>query len=288
MSRLAELKKFLREAPWHLWTAQVAAILRIEFIRNLRYRRAVWLILLAALPVLLMGAYALKGPTGGPLDVERDTQLFAAVVFQVVYLRIVFFFGCLGLFSWLFRGEIVHKSLHYYFLAPVRRPVLMVGKFLSGLATAGMVFVISVFLSFALLYGHHGSSGASYVLHGPGLGQLAGYLGVSLLACLGYGAIFVTLSMFIKNPIIPGVFVLLWETFHSIFPAFLQKMSVMFYLQQLCPVPVPPDNGMALFTVVVEPVPGWIAVPGLVCLSVVLLVIACLKIQRMEISYLAD
>ena len=62
----------------------------------------------------------------------------------------------------------------------------------------------------------------------------------------------------------------------------------MFYLQQLCPVPVPPDNGMAFFTVVVEPVPGWIAVPGLVCLSVVLLVIACLKIQRMEISYLAD
>ena len=287
MSRIAELRKFLREAPWHLWTAQVAAVLRIELGRNLRHRRAIWLYLLSAGPVLLIAAYSLKCPLGGNCNLERDTELFG-VIFQFLYLRLVIFFGCMGLFTWLFRGEIVQKSLHYYFLAPVRRQVLVVGKFLSGLATAGIVFGVSVFLSFGFMYGHFGSQGISYVLHGPGLGQLAGYLGVTLLAGLGYGAIFVTLSLFIKNPIIPGVFVLLWETFHPVFPAFLQKLSVMFYLQQLCPVPVPPDGAMALFTVIVEPVPAWIAVPGLLCLSLAMLVIACLKIQRMEISYLAD
>lgn len=287
MSRIAAFRKFLREAPWHLWTAQVAAILRIEFVRNLRHRRAIWLYLLASGPVLMMGAYALKNTLSGEVQLQRDTELFGTI-FQFVWLRFVFFFGCMGLFTWLFRGEIVQKNLHYYFLAPVRRQVLVVGKFLSGVATTGMVFVLSVLLSFALMYGRFGSTGLSYVLHGPGLGQLAGYLGVTLLAVLGYGAIFVTLSLFIRNPIIPGAFVLLWEIFHPVFPAFLQKLSVMFYLQQLCPVPVPPEGGMALFTVVVEPVPAWLAVPGLLSLSVVLLVVACVKIQKMEISYLAD
>jgi len=287
VSRIAELRKFLREAPWHLWTAQVAAILRTEIGRNFRHRRAIWLYLLAASPVLLIAGHAVESPLGRHCNLGEDTQVLA-YIFQFMYLRAVIFFGCMGLFTWLFRGEIVQKSLHYYFLAPVRRPVLVVGKFLSGLATSGIILCISVLLSFALMYGHFGAPGVSYVLHGPGLGQLAGYLGVTILACLGYGAIFVMLSLFIRNPIIPGAFVLLWETFHPVFPAFLQRLSVMFYLQQLSPVPVPPDPGMALFTVIVEPVSAWIAVPGLLCLSVVMLIVACLRIQRMEISYLAD
>jgi len=41
-----------------------------------------------------------------------------ATIFQGVYLRGSLFFGCMGLFIWLFRGEIVEKSLHYYFLSP--------------------------------------------------------------------------------------------------------------------------------------------------------------------------
>lgn len=287
MSRIAAFRKFLREAPWHLRTAQVAAILRIELGRNLRHRRAIWLYLLSAGPVLLIAGHAIQSPLGRHCNLEGDTHMLGWL-FQFVYLRVVIFFGCLGLFTWLFRGEIVQKSLHYYFLAPVRRQVLVVGKFLSGLATSGIIFGASILLSFTLMYVHFGSAGIAYVLHGPGLGQLGAYLGVTLLACLGYGAIFVTLSLFIKNPIIPGALVFLWETFHPVFPAFLQKLSVMFYLQQLCPVPVPPEGGMALFTVIVEPVPAWVAVPGLLCLSVVMLVIACLRIRKMEISYLAD
>ena len=113
-------------------------------------------------------------------------------------------------------------------------------------------------------------------------------MGVTLLACLGYGAIFVALSLFIRNPIIPGAFLLLWETVHPLFPALLQKFSVMFYLRQLCPVALQPEGTLALFSVIVEPVSAWIAVPGLLCLSMLVLAVACLKIRRMEISYLAD
>jgi hypothetical protein len=62
----------------------------------------------------------------------------------------------------------------------------------------------------------------------------------------------------------------------------------MFYLKQLCPVTIPPQGVMALFMVVAEPVPAWIAVPGLLCLCTVILFLACLRIRRTEISYLAD
>jgi hypothetical protein len=45
---------------------------------------------------------------------------------------------------------------------------------------------------------------------------------------------------------------------------------------------------MALFTVVAEPVSPWLAVPGLVALSIAVLVFAAFRIRRMEIIYLAD
>jgi ABC-type transport system involved in multi-copper enzyme maturation permease subunit len=40
----------------------------------------------------------------------------------------------------LFRGELVDRSLHYYFLSAVRRDVLVVGKYLSGLITSIVLF----------------------------------------------------------------------------------------------------------------------------------------------------
>ena len=283
MSRTAEWKDFLREAPWQLWTAQVAAILRVELKRNLRRRRTIWLYILALAPVFLIAVHTLKASS----SIDDDTRVFAGI-FQFFYLRLAIFFGCMGMFTWLFRGEIVQKSLHYYFLAPVRREVLVVGKFLAGLLTTWIFFGGSVLLSGVLIYGDLGSDGTAYVLHGRGLEELAAYLGVTLLACLGYGTIFVALSLFIRNPIIPGVFVLLWETFHPVFPALLQKFSVMFYLRQLCPVAVPPTGTLSLFTVIVEPVSAWIAVPGLFCLSLLILAVACLKIRRIEVSYSAD
>lgn len=285
MSRIEDWKKFLREAPWQLWTAQVSAIMGVEWKRN-AFRRSLWLYLLSASPVLLIALRAMSRH-GSYWTPEDDTRIFA-YMFQVFYLRLGILFGCMGLFTWLFRGEIVQKSLHYYFLAPVRREVLVVGKFLAGLVTAGLFFGLSVLLSFSLMYAHVGAADPAYSLHGVGLEQLSAYLGVTLLACLGYGAIFVAVSLFIKNPIIPGVFMLLWETFHPVFPAFLQKFSVMFYLQQMCPVAVPPEGLLTLFTVIVEPVPAWVAVPGLICLSLLVLVVACWRIRKMEISYLAD
>jgi ABC-type transport system involved in multi-copper enzyme maturation permease subunit len=287
MNRLTKLRTFLHEAPWELWTTQLAAMMRVELSRNFFRKRSVWIYLVAFAPVLLILAHAIHSPLGIHCNLEEDTNVLAGI-FQFYYLRVGIFFGCMGLFTWLFRGEVVEKTLHYYFLSPVRRELLVIGKFLAGMITAIFFFGLGVLGSFVLMYLHFGAPGRAYVFHGPGLGQLAAYMGVTLLACIGYGSLFLALSLIIKNPLIPGAVVLVWETFYPVFPSLLQKLSIMFYLRQLCPVPLPPEGTLALFTVIVEPVSAWIAIPGLLALSTAILVFACTKIRKMEISYLAD
>ncbi len=280
-------RKSFADAPWQLWASQLAAVLRIEIRKNLWMRRSIWIYLLAFAPTAMFGIHALTSPMGRNCSIDEDTRILA-YVFQIFYLRVGIFFGCMGLFTWLFRGEVVEKSLHYYFLSPMRRELLVAGKFLAGLITASLVFGASVLLCFTFAYSHFGAPGRAFVFNGPGLGHLASYLFVTVLACLGYGSIFLALSLVIKNPILPGIVVLLWETFHAVAPSLLQKLSVTFYLKQLCPVTIPPEGVMALFTVIAEPVSPWLAVPGLVLLSVAIIIAAGFQIRRTEISYLAD
>jgi ABC-type transport system involved in multi-copper enzyme maturation permease subunit len=282
----APLKPAMGERS-QLWSSQLSAIVHIELKRALWMRRSVWIYLIALGPAAIIGLHALNSPLGRYCSISQDTTILAEI-FQLFYIRVGIFFGCMGLFTWLFRGDVVEKSLHYYLLSPVRREVLVIGKFLAGLAGSSIIFGFSVFLSFALMYGHFGAAGRDFVFHGPGLGHLAAYLGVTVLGCLGYGSVFLAFSLIVKNPILPGAVVLLWETFHAVLPALLQKFSIIFYLKQLCPVSVPPDGIMALFAVVTEPVSAWIAVPGLLLLSAAILVYACFRIRRTEISYLAD
>jgi ABC-type transport system involved in multi-copper enzyme maturation permease subunit len=284
---VARVRKSFVEAPWQLWISQFAAILRIEIKKNLWMRRTIWIYLLAFAPTAMFGIHALTSPMGRNCSLAEDTRIFA-YVFQIFYLRVGIFFGCMGLFTWLFRGEIVEKSLHYYFLSPMRREVLVAGKFVAGLITASLVFSASILLCFTFVYGHFGAPGRAYVFSGPGFGYLMSYLLVTVLACLGFGSLFMALSLVFKNPILPGIVILLWETFHAVAPSMLQKLSISFYLKQLAPVTIPPEGLMALFTVIAEPVAAWLVIPGLIVLSAAILVFAGYRIRRTEISYLAD
>jgi len=151
-----------------------------------------------------------------------------------------------------------------------------------------LIFGAAVLASFLLAFAYFGPKGMAFVFHGPGFGHLLSYLLVTLLACLGFGSVFLALSLVFKNPILPGIAVLLWETFHAVAPSLMQKLSVSFYLKQLCPVTIQPEGIMALFTIIAEPVSPWLAIPGLLCLSVAILIFACMRIRRTEISYLAD
>jgi ABC-type transport system involved in multi-copper enzyme maturation permease subunit len=189
----------------------------------------------------------------------------------------------MAIFTWLFRGEMVEKTLHYQFLVPVRREVLVVGKFLAGVVVAVALFETAVVACFFFMYARFGSEGKSYIFDGPGLGQLESYLLATALACIGYGAVFLALSLLFKNPIVPGVVIMGWETIAPIFPSWAQRLSVTFYLKHLCPVTLPVTGPLAIFTV-----SPWIAVLGLLCLTIAILVLSCFLIHRMEITYTTE
>ena len=138
------------------------------------------------------------------------------------------------------------------------------------------------------MYAHFGQAGQYYVFDGPGMGQLLAYLGITALACIGYGAVFLAFSLLMKNPIVPALLVLAWETFTPVLPTLAQRFSIAYYLKQLCPVSVPAEGLLALFTVVSEPVSTFAAVIGPLVLAAAVLVLACKLVHRLEISYVAE
>src|ERR1700682_270169 len=139
-----------------LWFTQVLAVLRLEMRKTFLSKRGFWIYILALMPVLLFTTRSIvqiKMHRAG--DFGQDTNVFATT-FQLFYLPLAVFFGCLGIFMNLFRGEVLDKSLHYYFLAPIRREVLLAGKFLAGLLATIVIFVTSAMLQFIGMYLHHG------------------------------------------------------------------------------------------------------------------------------------
>jgi hypothetical protein len=79
-----------------------------------------------------------------------------------------------------------------------------------------------------------------------------------------------------------------WEAIAPIFPAWAQLLSVTFYLKHLCPVNLPITGPLAIFTIVAEPAPASVAILGLVCLTIAILVLSCFLIHRLEITYTAE
>ena len=223
--------------------------------------------------------------------IPKDTLVFAAV-FQSFYLRLAIFFGCVGVFTNLFRGEMLDKSLHFYLLTPIRREILAIGKYFAGLIATVVIFCTSTFLQLAALSLHFTGSEVSEYLAGPGWGHVASYIGVTAAACLGYGSIFLAAGLLFKNPIIPAATVLVWEGMNIFLPAALKKVSVIFYLQSLSPVVAPPDAKMPAFqkllVTAAEPVPVTWAVLGLLTLTIVVLAVAARKARKLEINYSTD
>lgn len=279
-----------REPSWQLWARQVGVIVLREVRGSLFTRRRIWVYLLAFLPVLLIAMNHRIVHNILPADaaaLQDETRMFAGIM-QLYYVRLGLFFACMGIFTWLFRGEMVEHTLHYPFLSPVRREVLVVGKFLAGAAITIGIFEVAILGCFYFLYSRFGSLGAAYVFHGPGLRQLGAYLLIVALGALGYGAAFLGLSLVFKNPIVPGAMLFGWELIVPILPGWLQAFSVSFYLKQLYPVSIPTQGFLALFTVVTEPVPGIAAVLGLLAFTTAVIVFSCYRIRRTEITYTTD
>ena len=225
-------------------------------------------------------------------NLGQDSIMFAGV-FQFFFLRLAIFFGCLGIFMNLFRGEVLDRSLHFYFLAPIRREVLMAGKFLAGLLATCVIFVTSEVLQTVAFLWHFSPSGRDvYLYHNHGLEHAAIYVGVTVLACVGYGAFFLVAGMMFRNPILPAAAILIWEWINPFLPAVLKQFSVIYYLKSLCPVDIPSPPGTspiwALLVSNSDPVSAPVAVLGIVIVACIALYASSIQVRRMEINYTTE
>lgn len=271
--------------PWALWLRQIAAIFRFELHKNFLGRRALLIYLLALLPLFPLLVLAIFQPPGNEWKEFNNYSVIYSVLYNGLILRTIVFFGCAWIFMNLFRGEIVDRSLHYYFLSAVRREVLVAGKYFSGLVTTVVLFVFTTVAAMLLLYlPHFYSQSVRYFTEGYGLTQLLTYAGITVLACIGYGAFFLVVGLFVRNPIIPALLLYGWEWLNFLLPPLLKKISVIHYLNSLTPVPI--QEGP--FAVVAEPTPAWIAIPSMLGVTLLVLVIAAYRIRHMEIRYGSD
>ncbi len=264
---------------------QILAVQALELRKRFLGKRAIPVYLLAWIPVFLFAARFVASQIfkwNVEASLAHDRVIYA-VLFRTLILRFVVYFGCVAVFVPLFRGDILDRSLHYYFLAPLKRRTLTAAKYLSGLLAALMLFNGVTLTTWTLMYLTLGPSALAEQLRSPhGLLELGAYLLVTSLACVGYGAVFLAAGAFFKNPIVPAVVILGWESINALLPPVLKKVSVIHYLESLCPVSIPPDSGIAILA---DPASPWVAIPGIVLLAGVLVVLAAWRVSRLEILY---
>src|SRR5687767_10538532 len=222
------------------------------------------------------------------LNFEEDRVIFAGI-FQYFYLRLAIFFGCLGIFMYLFRGEMANRTLHFWFLAPARRDVLLAGKFAAGLIASVVIFGGGALLTLVAMIWPHDAVEIQSYWNAGGMGHVFWYTAAAVLGCVGYGSVFLAAGLYTRNPIIPAAVLLAWEGVNGILPHALQKLSILYYVQSLCPVPAPMDTDapalIRLLAAPAAPASRSGAILGLLLLTAFVLWIASLAVRRMQISY---
>lgn len=267
--------------PWRHWIQQIRAILGIELRRHFFGRRALLVYILAGAPVALFGLTLIAPIPPEAFNEVGGMSVLFAIIYRTLILRFLIFLGCVVVFMNLFRGDLMEKTLHYYFLAPLRRDVLVAGKYVAGVIVTTVIFGLATAVSYLLLAGAAAPEGLPAHLVGNGLVHLMAYLGVTLFACMGYGAVFLVIGLFVRNWIVPAALVLGWEYINFLLPPLLKKFSVIYYVESLCPVAIP-EGPVAILA---EPAPLYLSLPGLLLLTTAILVLAGWRLSRMEILY---
>lgn len=207
-------------------------------------RRTIFMALVTGVPVLLAlivrGAQALGA---GSIHVNNMTvngpAIFGLMIWAF-YLR--FTIPVLGAFygTALIADEIEDKTITYLFTRPVPRSTVLVGKYLAYLVCTLLVVLPSVVVVWLLVTPLGGSLGRNF----PDLLKDLLILGAGLVV---YGALFAFIGSVFKRPLMVGlIFVFGFEPAVLIFPGYLKRFTVAYYLQGLVPQAMPNDSVVSL------------------------------------------
>jgi ABC-type transport system involved in multi-copper enzyme maturation permease subunit len=219
-------------------------------------RRSVFLALLVGGPVLLaagirvattmtpLGAVQINGAAVG------GGALFGMIMW-LIYIRFVV--PLLGVFygTALIADEVDDKTITYLFTRPIPRSAVLVGKYLAYLACTTLLVLPSVMLVYFLVATLGGGRIAASF---PALVEDLGMLAVGLAS---YGAVFALVGARLKRPLVIGlVFAFGWEPAVLLFPGYLKRLTVAYYLQALVPHTMPSDSAVSMLMQVFHEAPS--------------------------------
>ena len=166
---------------------QIGGVMRLELKKTFLSRRGWWIYFLALGPVAITLLHWLvesrMGQRTGRHSIGEDSIIFAGM-FLFYYLRAGIFFGCMGIFRPLPRGD-AGKD------AALLLPDALAARVAGGRQVPGRtggggdplrrqrgagIFTIGK---------HFGPAWTDYLVHGPGLSQLGSYVLVTVLASSG-------------------------------------------------------------------------------------------------------
>jgi hypothetical protein len=167
--------------------------------------------------------------------------------------------------------------------------VLLAGKYGAGLISSAVIFAGGALLCFAMMLWPQDPAAVQSYWQSAGMAHAFWYTVAAVLGCVGYGSVFLAAGLLLRNPIIPAAVLLAWESVNGFLPEILQKLSVLYYLQSLCPVPPPTDKSapaiIQLLLSPAAPASRLGAILGLLVVTALVLWIARIAIHRMQVSY---
>jgi ABC-2 type transport system permease protein len=246
--------------------ASAARVFDLSLGQMLWSRRSVFLGVLLGGPVVLAvvlrivdtlhasGFHVNGAQIGGP-------AIFGMMVW-LMYIR--FIVPVLGVFygTALIADEVDDKTITYLFTRPIPRSSVLLGKYLAYLVCTILLVLPSVMLVYFLIVPTGGGRVAEAF---PSLVADLGMLAVGLAA---YGAVFALVGTRLKRPLVVGlVFAFGWEPAVLLFPGYLKRLTVAYYMQALVKHEMPQDSPVSMLLQIFHEVPSvWVS---LVCLSVI-------------------
>jgi ABC-2 type transport system permease protein len=221
-------------------------------------RRSAFLGLLVGGPVLLalISRIVWMLVPGESFRINGESVTGAGTFGLMIWLLYVrFIVPILGVFygTALIADEVEDRTITYLFTRPIPRGAVLVGKYLAYLACTVLLILPSVVIVFFLMVPMGGGAIASV------FPSMLGDLGMLAAGLAAYGALFAWVGARVRRPLVAGlVFVLGWEPAVLLFPGYLKRLTVAYYLQALVPHAMPQDSAISVLMQVFAEVPGML------------------------------
>ncbi|HUR34164.1 MAG TPA: ABC transporter permease [Vicinamibacterales bacterium] len=265
------------------YVSSVLRIFELSLGEMLWSRRSVFLGLLVGGPVVLavISRVVWMMVPSESLRINGESVSGAGIFGLMIWLLYVrFIVPILGVFygTALIADEVDDRTITYLFTRPIARGAVLLGKYLAYLACTVLLILPSVVVVFFLMVPVGGGSVAAM------FPSLLGDLGMLAAGLAAYGAVFAWVGARVRRPLVAGlVFALGWEPAVLLFPGYLKRLTVAYYLQALVPHAMPQDSAISVLLQAFAEVPGVIAsLAGLAVLTTVALWAAARTVESRE------